>query len=431
MGHGYASLITAGAARVALPLLAVRSAINPAWREAFAERTLKEGWAATLPLHPVWLHGASMGEITALGPVIRRVATECGEQQLLVTATSKTGRAKAVELVGEQGTALLFPFDHPKYWDLVFERMRPRLVIVSETELWPNFLFALRRRRIPAVLINGRISDYSIRNYRRLKPLLAPALQAFDRVLVQSTIDAERFASLGVDAGRIAVTGSTKYDQQQTEPTEDELMRYAAELGLRREAPCFVAGSVRPGEDVQVLEAYRAALDVVPDLQLVFAPRHPERFDAAAELLQSFGFQFHRRSSGAATESRSVVLLDTLGELRRAYGLASVAFIGASLVDIGGHNPLEPAAYGVPVVAGPYMSTVRDAVQMLRREGAFSEVTDAATLTEVLCSFCRDSHLRARAGAAARRVWLANVGATDRVMTVLLPFLRESRIVEG
>ncbi len=404
---------------LALPFYLLYSLTRPRLRCGLAERLGFGLWQSPeMQRADILIHAASVGEVNGIEPLLAELKSLHPEQKIVVSTTSVTGRDRARELVGETRAALL-PLDHPSLQRLMLARVRPKMVIITETELWPSFLLLLATNNIPTLLINARISDYSFPNYSKLRFLLQPLLKTFRAILTQSVLDAERFRALGADSARVEVVGSTKYDRQVQALSTEERQSFASELGISLEKLCFVAGSVRPGEDEVVVQAYCEALQEVPDLQLILTPRHPERFDACAELLQANGLEFHRRSAGNAAKESAVVLLDTLGELQRVYSLASFSFVGATLVDIGGHNPLEPAAYGAPVLLGPYYSTVRDAVAALRQVDAVKIVENKAELRNAILHYAKNPDQRQAAGLRAEQAWRRNLGATKKVLEFL------------
>lgn len=412
--------VFAGLANLLLLPLLLRFSLSRRLRSRFAERLSWGCWteAPGEGSPRIWFHAASVGEVGGITPLLKMCKDTFPDARIMVTTTSTTGLRRALEEV-TVSSARLLPIDHPRAVKRALESFAPDLCVVTETELWPNFLFALKKKGIPAVLINARISDYTYPAYRRICWLIGPALRAFTSVLAQTKGDAERFISLGLPQDTVSVVGSTKYDRLVPAASEEKKRAYAAELGIDPEKPCFVAGSVRETEDRIVIEAFLRAKEQAPELQMIIAPRHPERFDAVSALLSARGVSFNRRSEGEVQALRDVILLDTLGELSQAYSLSWFSFVGASLVDIGGHNPLEPAAFASPVMMGPYSSNVRDAVRALEDEGGFFEVGNSSELTAALVSLARNSALRELSGRAAYRVWQSNLGAAERVFSHL------------
>lgn len=381
-------------------------------REGMSERLGLGGWRSIkCRNHPrIWLHAASVGEVGGLLPVLRKLKSKFPNRELIVTTTSLTGR-KAVEESGLATQVCLLPFDHPWILRRAIRRVSPDVCLIFETEIWPNLYLELFNSSVKTLLVNGRISDYSYPQYRRASFFQKYFLDCLTHVFAQTEVDKERFASLGVPADRITVSGSTKYEQTIELANEESCRKLSDTFGLSFGSPCLVAGSVREFEDAIVLDSYLSLREKVPGLQLIIAPRHPERFDSVADLIRARGVKFSRRSAIDDNSEAPVLLLDTIGELRSCYGLASVAFVGGSLVDVGGHNPLEPAAYSVPVVFGPYISTVRDAASALVTSKGGVMVSDQAELTQVVLTYLRNEAERESAGRAAYRVWLSNQGA--------------------
>ncbi len=421
-----AKAAAAMAATSLLPLAVAKACIDANWRASLAERFGGAAWQGVdcSVCERVWFHGASVGEVGGMLPVVEQFKQIYPQTPLLISTTSGTGKSRAIDARAAEAVCLL-PFDHPYFVRRAIARVNPRLVVISETELWPNLMFALHERRIPVVIINGRISDYSFPRYRRLRALISPVLRAVSRVLVQTGLDRERFIELGARAECVEVVGSTKYDRKVPELADAELASLAQSFGISRAKPVFVAGSVREAEDAAVIEAYCAAKTAVPGLQAIIAPRHPERFAETAQLLAAHNIDFNRRSM-PCSEVKPVLLLDSLGELVQAYALASFVFVGATLVDIGGHNPLEPAAYSKPVIFGPYTGNVRDAVGALLERGGGFEVRAAPQLAQMIVRLCRDEQLCRQSGEAAQSVWRENIGATSRVIKELGHYLNDA-----
>lgn len=406
-----------------LPPVLLKAVVNRNWRESLKERFGGGDWedAAAVVQDCVWFHAASVGEVGGVAPLVTAFRQEFAARSVLISTTSTTGKQEALKR-GLSEAVCLLTLDQPYFVRRVLDGVNPRLVVISETELWPNLFFALSKRDIPVALVNGRISDYSFPRYRKIRSLIAPALSLLHLACVQTELDAERFAALGVPEERIVVTGSTKYDHSVQAVSEEDKAQLAISFGVSREQPCFVAGSVREHEDEIVIKAFVAARKQMPELQMIIAPRHPERFEQVASLLGRADLRFQRRSADSKSDT-GVLLLDTLGELKKAYSLASFAFVGGSLVDIGGHNPLEPAAYQVPVIVGPHTSNVRDAIWSLRQSKAVFEVDGIEDLEATLIKLARDKDLRTESGQGAYTVWQSNLGATERIMAHLRPFI--------
>ncbi|OVE79661.1 hypothetical protein BVY02_02575 [bacterium J17] len=407
---------------VALIFFLIRSIWDPKWRESLPERLGFAGWS-NVDGAVIWVHAASVGEVVGALPLLAELRAQRPESKILLTTTSVTGRAEAKRRA-KADYVLLAPLDHLLVLFRVLGCVRPQILVLVETEIWPSQLLIFSAKAIPIVLVNGRISDSSFPSYSRLGIFFRPLLSRISFFLVQSTLDAERFISLGAQETRVQVNGSTKYDAGGLSVSEEDKKALRSELGLASDAPVFVAGSVRPKEDEIVVDAYRAARGTVPNLQLVIAPRHPERFDEVAKILDKAGLQYGRRSKGEPVSER-VLLLDTLGELGKVYSLCDFSFVGGSLVNIGGHNPLEPASFSKAVIVGPYTHNVRDAVASLKREGGMIEVETCSELTQALLRLTEDVAFRDSVAEAAYRVWQSNNGATKKTLQVLSRYLPE------
>lgn len=419
---GSSRMIWATLSSLALPALFARTMWNQEWRNSIEERCISGGWR-DLPKRsspPIWFHGASLGELTGIVPVLDALRQVHSGIPIHLTTTSMTGRHEARERRLADRVCLL-PLDHPVFVRRAVKALAPRLFVVAETELWPNLYAALDDAGIPRVLFNGRISRYSFPNYRRFRGLFRPLVANFAAILAQTQKDAERFEALGAPHDRIQVVGSTKYSRA-PERLQGGQAEVRQRFGIGPDGIWFVAGSVRPGEEEEVIAAYLLARKTLPLLRLLIAPRHSERFDPVAEMLRAAGIQFARRSRGAAGPAVQAILLDTVGELGMAYGLATVAFVGGTLVDIGGHNPMEPASLGVPVLVGPYVDNIADAVEELGEGGGLFVVDSRDELARKVLEIAGSPEIRARMGKGAYDVWERNSHAVERVLPVLEHF---------
>ncbi len=396
------------------------------WREHLPGRSRAErlGRIAAAPAdaRSLWLHCASVGEVQAARSLIEALARRYPDGRLVITTMTATGaeRAHAVaeRLQGEAGVAEVshhfVPLDFPGAARRFLARLRPELAIFFETELWPNLLAACERRGIPVAVVNGRLSPRAFHGYRRVGRLMAEALSHVSWLGAKSEADAERFRALGMAPERIEVTGSLKFDLARDDKAFQVSERLRTGFGRR---PVWVAGSTHEGEDEALLEAHARLRERCPEALLILVPRHPRRFEAAAELCRAEGLALARRSRDeAVTADTAVYLGDTMGELSALYGAADLAFVGGSLVPVGGHNLLEPAAMGVPVLTGPELANFADVAEALRERGALVEVTDAATLAESLARLLVDAAERERLAAAGRAVVEANRGALARTL---------------
>jgi 3-deoxy-D-manno-octulosonic-acid transferase len=407
----------------ALARLLWRSLRAPAYRRRIGERLAFEG-SAPRPAD-VWVHAVSVGEVQAAAPLIRHLLTREGPQRVLVTTTTPTGAARVGELFGESVSHHYTPLDLPGMVGRFLDGARPRLILVMETEIWPNTLDQAARRGIPVVLANARLSERSARGYRRLQPLTRKTLNRFHWIAAQAEADARRFLVLGAETGRVRVTGSIKFDQ----PLPATL-RERAEVLRRDWGPraVWVAASTHEGEEEPLLETHRRIRAAVPGALLVLVPRHPERFDRVAELVGRAGLTLVRRSTRTPCAPETAVLLgDTMGELAVFLAAADAAFIGGSLMPVGGHNPLEAAAVGVPVATGPQVFNFDAVMELLVSEGAAVIVQGPRDLTVLLVRWLADATERARVGENGRRVVEENRGALGRLIALIEPLLGGDR----
>ena len=409
-------ILLGGLLPAAIPVLKLRQRLSGKSRPRFSDR-LGRG-LPELGRHGVWLQAVSVGEVEIARRLAAELARRAPDLPLNVSATTATGLALAARSLGDRLPVFPCPLDLPGPVGRVFTAAEPRLLVLVETELWPELLHQAGRRGVPAAVVNARLSERSHAAYRRVAGALRPLLAPLSLVLARTAADAERFADLGVPERRIAVTGNIKYDlEPDPRPLEwaDALVRAA---GSR---PIVVAGSTMEGEEAHVLEALAGLEPDGPRTLLVLAPRHPERFPAVAQLLEARGLKFARRSLpqelGPDTE---VFLLDTIGELARAYGLARLAFIGGSLAPTGGHNPLEPAVFGVPVLSGPHVHNFREVYDEMTASGGARIVADAAELAVAAAVWLDDLGLARAAGSAGWEVVQRNRGATARTAGALL-----------
>ena len=371
----------------------------------------------------IWLHAVSVGEVLAVSRLVGEIDREFPGIRLLISTTTRTGQELARRRFG-YGRVFYCPLDLPWAVRAYFEALRPRLLILAETEFWPNLLSGCFRRGIPVVVVNARISDRSWPRYRRLRRLWRPFLSRLTRVLAQAETDAERLLSLGCEPERVSVAGNLKFDVRVTREADATRLLRAQGEGLR----FVVAGSTLEGEEAALLKAWPRLLAAEPALILVLAPRHPERFDDVAALLVKSGLPWVRRSGWAVAPAAEaigpgkIVLLDTIGELASVYSLASVAFVGGSLVPGGGHNPLEPAQFAVPIVIGPHYANFRPIVEELLAHQALRIASNenlAASLLELLQNRAAGEAM----GARARQIFEQRAGATDRCVEALRELL--------
>ncbi len=389
------------------------------WGERFARAPLPEDC-------PVWVHAVSVGEVQAAVPLVRVLLERHPDLRVVVTTTTPTGSDRLRATLDEQVEHVYAPYDLPGAVARFLDRVRPRLAVFMETELWPNTLRLCAERGIPVVVANARLSERSARGYARFPRVVGPMLGRIGAVAAQAQADAGRFVALGVPPERVRVTGSLKFDVALPASLREQAEALRRQWGADRSV--WVAASTHEGEEDRVLDAFRRLLRPCPDSLLVLVPRHPERFGRALALVRRRGFRVAQRSRAAEDCAEAEVFLgDTMGELPLFYAAADVAFVGGSLVPTGGHNLLEPAALGVPVLFGPHVFNFAEVSQLLLERGAARQVRSARELAGVLCELLQDPEARNAMGERGRGAVAENRGALDRLMAILDPYLEHVR----
>jgi 3-deoxy-D-manno-octulosonic-acid transferase len=377
---------------------------------------------------PTWLHAVSVGEVRAAAPLVNALLQDDPETPLLITTTTPTGRKTAMQLFGERVRCAWLPWDLPFAVRRFLSRVRPKKVIVMETELWPNLFRALQQRNIPLYLVNARLSDASLRGYRRVPSLVRETLACVTGIAAQSESDANRFVSLGAAQERVVQAGNLKYEAGLPADFDQHLGRLQQQFDGRE--PVWVAASTHPGEERMLLAAHEQLLAHYPDSLLFLVPRHPERASEVAMLCQQAGMAGVLYSAleeavqaGHSTEqmlnASQVAVVDVLGELIYLYGLAPVAFIGGSLVPRGGHNPLEALQADCAVISGSYTGNFADIYHQLEEAGAVTCIEEEGALAGTVAAVLGDGELRQRQLAAGRQVVSRNSGALARVRVLI------------
>jgi 3-deoxy-D-manno-octulosonic-acid transferase len=398
-----------------------RSLKLPAYRHRWGERF---GFIAPLPADGVvWVHAVSVGEAQAAFPLIDWLRREKG-LPVLVTTTTPTGSARVRQRFGDDVFHVYLPYDLPGAVLRFLARVRPRLAVIMETELWLNLFHHCRRRGIPVVVANARLSGRSARRYRRFAALSRATLREVSLIAAQTQADAERFIGLGMTPARIRVTGNIKFDLKLTAALHAQAGQLRNSWHHRQ---VWIAASTHAGEEEAVLSAHAMVLTRLPRALLIWVPRHPERFDKVAELCRRRGYLVARRSAGeAVTEPVTIYLADTLGELPLFYAAAEVAFVGGSLVESGGHNVLEPAALGLPVMVGPHTFNFLEIVRALLGQGGGERVMNETQLATAVVRYLEDDKLRDAAGACGRELVERNRGALGKLQALLSAYLSEA-----
>jgi 3-deoxy-D-manno-octulosonic-acid transferase len=397
------------------------------WR-GFRDRTYwhnfreRFGFGAALAPAGIWIHAVSVGEVQASASLVATLRQRYPDIPLVVTTLTPTGAGRARALFKDLAQVRYIPFDLPGSVRRFFNRVQPRLAVIFETELWPNLYHECGRRRVPLVLASARISPRSVSRYRRLGALFRDTLSRGIVIAAQGEGDADRFRSLGADPNRTHVTGNVKFDfsvpADIVERGRNLRHRYAAAR------PVWVAGSTHGGEEEMVLDAHRMVRSAYSEALLVLVPRHPNRFNEVADSLQRAAVRFARRSQETLRPDAQILLVDTLGELLDFYAAADVAFVGGSLVPIGGHNLLEPAALGKPILTGPHNSNGEEIARLLIARGAAEVVHDASELGREVTALLSDPDRRARMGDIGRDCVDTNRGALTKLLSLIEPLLR-------
>jgi 3-deoxy-D-manno-octulosonic-acid transferase len=411
------TLLVCLAVPLAFAFLLWRGLRDHAYWAGLAERL---GFGAALPgTEPsIWVHAVSLGEVTAAAPLVQELKRRHPGTPVVLTCATPTGRARATALFGQGVDIRYLPYDLPGAMRRLLRRVRPRSLVILETELWPNLFRQCARQGVPIVLASARLSEKSVARYRRCGSLFREIFTDDVAVGAQSTVDAARFAAIGADPLRTRVVGNLKFDIDIGAQVEGEGRALRAELFGTR--PVWIAGSTHEGEEEQVLDAHDEVRRQQPDALLVLVPRHPNRFAAVAALLMRRKDAYVRRSADlAVAPEQSVFLLDTTGELLKFYAAADVAFVGGSLVPVGGHNLLEPAALGMPVLTGPADANGRQIAVLLTDLGAVRRVASAHELAVALHQLLTDSALRLRVGTLGRDAVAANRSSVARVLDLI------------
>ncbi len=377
----------------------------------------------------IWIHAVSVGETRAAIPLLKGLRAAYPDACILLSNVTETGHAIA-EKINEIDQSLFFPFDLSWVVRRVLTQVSPDLVLIVETEIWPNFVRAARSLDIPLVMVNGRLSDRSFPRYRRMKFLVTPLLNSFSALCMQTAQDAERILELGARSGQVVNTGNLKFDLMARSVSEAEIATLRKAFCLPEGLPLFAAGSTHAGEEESVVRAFSALVAEGRELGLILVPRHPERCRQVAEILNQMKISFRLRSQLQPDlpplESGQVLLVDTLGEMLNLYRLASLVFVGGSLVPVGGHNPLEASLVGKPVLFGPGMHNFKEISKLVLEVGGGLQVQDEADLCVCLRRMLSNDELRSQMGQAGLDLVARNTGATARTLEVLAPFLGKS-----
>ncbi len=388
-----------------------RSRLAPAYRERWGERFGKV--LGPYRQGGLWVHAVSVGEVLAVAPLVRHLIQNHPNLHIHITTTTPTGSAQVQRLFGVEVSHSYAPYDIPLFLMHFLDTLRPKAMLMVETEVWPNLLHYARESKVTTLLANARLSARSLRRYQRVQSFAQAVFAQIDQVAAQTKADADRLRMIGVNPGAIYVTGSIKFDVDVPASVleQSEVMRR-----MWSGRPVWVAGSTHDGEESVILEAHQQLVKEVPDALLILVPRHPERFDAVGSLAERYDFEVARRSlQDPVTEKTKVYLGDTMGELNVLIGAVNVAFIGGSFAKIGGHNVLEAAAQGIPVIVGPHTFNFELITRQLIQIGGAERVYNADELALLLQAWLTDAAARVEVGEAGQKLVADNRGALEKL----------------
>ncbi len=384
--------------------------------------------------NPIWVHAASVGEVLCSIPLLKRIKKETPHCEIVLTTMTSTGNETAKKLITEADRILFFPVDHPFTIRRAIRKINPRLLLIAETELWPNLLCSCGRKEIPVVLFNGRISEKSFGGYLLFKSFFKRCLNNISLFLMQTEEDRSRIIEIGASPDRTEVAGNIKFDQVFPSPAGEATTGLPGSLSLRGKETVLIAGSTHPGEEEIFIQLFQDLKRVDPSLILILAPRHLDRLEEVEKILGRESLLWKRRTSLSAessqyvegrTEKPGVILLDTMGELMKIYSLGTLVFIGGSLVPIGGHNPLEPLFFKKCVLFGPYMFNFLEISRRLVAEGGAVLVKNREELSSQLKRLLSDEKARNEVGENGYRFLQKHRGATERIFEKVKPFLKD------
>jgi 3-deoxy-D-manno-octulosonic-acid transferase len=417
-------LLLAMAAMVLIPWYLLRGLRHGTVRVGIGERLGYYGSGRLAALdgrEVIWVHAVSVGETRAAIPLIRSLRVAYPQSALLLSNVTETGHAIAAG-IKEVDLCLYFPFDFSPVIRRVLARIRPSLILIVETEIWPNFVRLAKQSGIPVLLANGRISDRSFPRYRRANWFLRPVLEGFSAFCMQTEQDAERIRIMGAPPERVSISGNLKFDMQSAIPGPAAAASLRQDLRLPPQGAVWVAGSTHAGEEEIIVDVYRRLVGEGRDLLLVLVPRHPERCRLVGEMLTARGHSFALRTELAAfpheLKPGEVLLVNTVGELLNLYAVADLVFVGGSLVDTGGHNILEASLVKMPVIFGPHMHNFKEISRLVLERGGGIQVAGADELSAAVTSLLDDREESRRMGERGHALLADNAGATERTLAV-------------
>jgi 3-deoxy-D-manno-octulosonic-acid transferase len=409
------------------PLVIVMEAWKALWNPEYRGRLGQRlGFVPPEPSgESLWVHAVSVGEVQAAAALIQALRQLFPTLAVVITTVTPTGAQRARTLFGDAVRHCYLPYDLPGAVGRFLDRTRPRVAIILETEIWPTLYHSLGRRGIPLVMASARVSTRSVGRYRRLASLFRETLSHGILIGAQTAADAQRFRAIGAADDRVRVTGNVKFDMEIPAGSIAAGQEFRARFAAAR--PVWIAGSTHEGEEEAALAAHALIRERHPDALLILVPRHPQRFEAVRTLLRRRGVEFAQRSSGEEPgPAQSVFLVDTLGELQMFYAAADVAFVGGSLVPVGGHSLLEPAVLGLPMLSGPYNQNALDVAELFEQCGALRIVRGPEELAQRSCHWFDDPGLARADGEQGRQAVVQSRGAVSRLVAMVAPLLNRA-----
>jgi 3-deoxy-D-manno-octulosonic-acid transferase len=407
------------------PLITVILLLRRKYRCGFFQKCGLLPWQhikSKLKSPPIWIHAVSVGEVMAAIPLIKEIRKRYPDVPILLSTVTETGHFTAQRNATSVDHVMYFPFDYPFIVRRMVAKIKPRIFVALEAEIWPNLLQELNRQGVPSMIISGRISRDSFKQYYLFRFFFKKVLAHMTRFCMQSRTDAERIINMGAIPEKVIVTGNIKFDQQLPAITPEEKARIYKEIKINSDQNIFIAGSTHKGEEEIIIEVYRALKKKICELVLILAPRHPDRFDEVEDLLKQAGIPYIRKTTLMVTSdygSPEVILLDTIGELAKIYSIGTIVFIGGSLVPIGGHNVLEPAVFSKPVIFGNFMDNFSEISHILKEKKAAIQISNKDDLIKQSMSLLEDPELCKKIGETVFTVIMENSGALKRSMDFL------------
>lgn len=414
---------------LALPVIFVKVLTSEKTQKTVIRRLGTQGFIRAPARRPVWVHALSVGEVLAAVPLVKKIAKIRSNRQIVLSVSTITGHGIAKRVLGRSDVDSIFFLPYDLVWSVrkIIRSVNPVALILVESDIWPNFIYEMKRREIPFILVNGRISPRSFSGYRCVSFFMKRVFSNISTICAQTEMDANRFVAIGAAPEKVHVTGNIKFDQEPVFASYEEIGELRASLGIAPTAKVLVAGSTHEGEEVILLRCLEALRGSFPDLVLVVVPRDPGRANMVQEMFEQTGFLALLRTELDSMDMKStpeVIIVNTIGELRQLYAMADVVFVGKSLVNLGGQNPLEPAALKKPILFGPHMFNFKLIAEDLVREGGALEVANEEELLEYLRCLLFDAKRSKAMGMSAYKVFDMNRGALERTLSVIERFLQ-------